>query len=389
MSALARCVGDADLAGRYWGRAPLLTRAAGGFADLLGPDDVDDLVASRALRTPFFRTVADGSGQPDPVRSVTAGNRRIGDVVDPDRLHAQRDAGATLVLQALHRLHPPVGAFCRELAEELGHPTQCNAYLTPGGQSQGFAWHHDTHDVLVLQVSGRKHWRVHAPVLPQPLSSQPRAGADLVGDDAEPVLDVVLEPGDCLYLPRGFVHAARTTDEASVHLTVGILTTTAFDVLGDALSLAAQEERFRASLPARPLDALPELLPDLLREAAAWLEKLPADEVAEVVRARLARAVPPEPLRPLAQAAAVDALAAHSRVRPRGGLPVTVTEDGERVVVAVPGKQVSLPVAAAPAVRRALAQPVRADDLVADGLTPEEGGVVLRRLLREGVLLPG
>lgn len=346
-------------------------------------------MAARSLRTPFFRTVAEGSGLADPVRTVTAGNRRIGDVVDPDRLHGQQDQGATLVLQALHRLHPPVGAFCRDLAEELGHPTQCNAYLTPGGRSQGFVWHHDTHDVLVLQVSGRKHWRVHAPVLTQPLSSQPRAGADLVPDGAEPVLDAVLEPGDCLYLPRGFVHAARTTDEASVHLTVGILSTTAYDVLSDALSLAAQQERFRESLPVQPLDALPELLPQLLRDAASWLGQLPPEQVAAVVRARLARAVPPEPLRPLAQAAAVAGLAPGGCVRPRRGLPVTVTEEAERVVLVLPDKQVSLPGRAAAAVRRALAQPVRAEDLAVDGLSPEEGVVVLRRLLREGVLLPG
>ena len=81
------------------------------------------------------------------------------------------------MLQSLHRMHPPVVRFCRELATELGHQTQCNAYVTPGGNAQGFDFHHDTHDVFVLQVSGRKRWIVHEPVLELPLPSQPRAGA--------------------------------------------------------------------------------------------------------------------------------------------------------------------------------------------------------------------
>jgi ribosomal protein L16 Arg81 hydroxylase len=52
-----------------------------------------------------------------------------------------------------------------------------------------------------------------------------------VPDGAEPLLDVELEAGDALYLPRGYVHAALTTDVDSVHLTIGVLSTTWYDVL--------------------------------------------------------------------------------------------------------------------------------------------------------------
>ena len=47
--------------------------------------------------------------------------------------------GATLVLQSLHRIHPPLVRFCRALAYELGHPTQCNAYVTPAQNHLYFA----------------------------------------------------------------------------------------------------------------------------------------------------------------------------------------------------------------------------------------------------------
>ncbi|MDP9435156.1 MAG: cupin domain-containing protein, partial [Actinomycetota bacterium] len=299
--ALARCtaVPAEVFAAEHWSRTPLLTRAKelpAPYDDLLSVADVDELVAERALRQPFFRTVRSGGGLRAPVRAVTAGDRRIGDLVDAEGLRAQYDGGATLVLQSLHRLHPPVGRFCRALAAELGHATQCNAYVTPAGDAQGFDFHHDTHDVFVLQVAGRKHWIVHEPVLRLPLPSQSRSGADLVPDGAEPLLDVELEAGDCLYLPRGYVHAALTTEDHSVHLTVGVLSTTWYDVLSDTLTLAREQEAFRDALPLQPQESLAVDLPGVLRAAADWLAALAPEQVRELVEQRLARAVPPEPV---------------------------------------------------------------------------------------------
>ena len=392
-SALARCtsVDAAAFAADHWSRTPLLSRAKelpAPFDDLLSVADVDELVADRALRTPFFRTVSEGGGLPVPVRTVTAGARRIGDLVDGDALSAQHADGATLVLQSVHRMHPPVARFCRALAAELGHATQCNAYITPAGEHQGFDFHHDTHDVFVLQVSGRKRWIVHEPVVRLPLSSQPQAGAHLVADGAEPLLDVELEAGDALYLPRGYVHAALTTDEHSVHLTVGVLSTTWHDVLTDVVALAGREESFRDALPVQPADGLAEALPDLLRRTAAWLEELPPADVEDVVRRRLDRAVPVEPLPLLATAAALRSLAPSTPLRPRQGLHVEVRVDGTSLVLSLPGKTVTLPAFVEPAVRRLLDGPCTPADLLLGGLDEAGALVLARRLLREGAVLP-
>ena len=390
-SALARAVSvDAGtFAADHWSRTPLLSRAKQlpqPFDDLLSPGDVDELVADRALRTPFFRTVREGGGLPLPTRTVTAGARRIGDLVDPEALAAQYADGATLVLQSVHRLHPPVARFCRELAAELGHPTQCNAYLTPGGQHQGFDYHHDTHDVFVLQVSGRKRWIVHEPVVRLPLASQPQAGAHLVPDGAEPLLDVELEAGDALYLPRGYVHAALTTDEDSVHLTVGVLSTTWYDVLTDVVGLAGQEEAVRDALPVRPAARLGELLPAFLRRTADWLDALPAEEVERVAARRVARSVPVEPVSLLATAAAVRHLSPGTALRPRRGLATAVRVEGEQAVLTAPGRTLRLPAFTEPGLRRLLDGPCTPADL--PGLDEESALVLARRLLREGLVLP-
>ena len=391
VSALARCaaVDAATFAAEHWSRTPLLSRAKElprPFDDLLSTADVDELVADRALRTPFFRTVREGGGLPVPTRTVTAGSRRIGDLVDPEALAAQYADGATLVLQSVHRMHPPVARFCRELAAELGHPTQCNAYLTPGGEHQGFDFHHDTHDVFVLQVSGRKRWIVHEPVLRLPLPSQAQSGPHLVPEGAEPLLDVELEPGDALYLPRGYVHAAVTTDVDSVHLTVGVLSTTWYDVLADVARLAGEQEEFRQALPVQPAESLPAALPEFLRRAASWLESLTPEQVAEAVSPRLVRAAPVEPVQLLATAAAVRALEPSTAVRPRAGLGVTVSVDGGSAVLRAGGRTLTMPAFTEPALRRLLAGPCTPGEL--PDLDEESALVLVRRLLREGIVLP-
>ena len=74
--------------------------------------------------------------------------------------------------------------------------------------AQGFAPQHNDVDVFVMQLEGYKRWRVCAPfgkgeTLPRESSRD--YGDDEVEERGEEVLDldVVLGPGDVLYLPCG------------------------------------------------------------------------------------------------------------------------------------------------------------------------------------------
>jgi ribosomal protein L16 Arg81 hydroxylase len=258
--ALARCVGDPEAFARdAWGREPLLSRAEElpePFTDLLSADAVDELVSTRGLRTPFLRVARAGSTLANREFTAPGGvGAGIADQVSDDRLTALFADGATMVLQALHRTWPPVVHFSAELAAELGHPVQVNAYVTPP-QSQGFSDHYDVHDVFVLQVEGEKRWLVRPPVHAAPLRDQPWTDrrADVArAAGQEPLVDVVLRPGDCLYLPRGFLHAATALGGVSTHLTVGVHTwtrhTLAEEVVQVVLERLAQDADVRASLP--------------------------------------------------------------------------------------------------------------------------------------------
>ena len=166
--------------------------------------------------------------------------------IDVPRALTAFASGATVVLQALHHTHPPLAAFCRLLEAELEQPVQANAYFTPRG-SQGLPVHHDTHDVFCLQVAGRKRWLVYEPALELPLRDQ-RYRPEL-GEPGEPMLDLVLEPGDTLYMPRGWLHQALTSDEDSLHLTIGVSVYTWLDALRAALDECADELAVRRSVP--------------------------------------------------------------------------------------------------------------------------------------------
>ena len=165
-----------------------------------------------------------------------------------ERVAAEFERGATVVLQALHVHHPPLARFCRQLERELGHPVQANSYYTPPS-AQGFKVHHDTHDVFCLQVAGEKLWLVYPPVLELPLRSQKYTPE--MGEPGDPVLDVTMQAGDTLYLPRGWLHEARTSDTASLHLTIGVSVSTWLGALQAALKEAAAEEvDLRRGVPA-------------------------------------------------------------------------------------------------------------------------------------------
>lgn len=301
----ARCTGLARVTDlgpedleRSWGREPRHVPAAAlptPFDDLLTTRDVDDLLSRRGLRTPFLRVARDGHTLADAEFTRGGGvGAGVTDQLDDTALLRLFAEGHTLVLQGLHRTHPPVLELAQDLAADLGHPVQVNAYVTPPS-SRGFAAHYDVHDVFVLQTAGEKRWRLHAPVQPHPLRDQPwqdRRPAVEQAATGEPHLEVTLRPGDVLYVPRGWLHSATALGGVSTHLTVGIhvwhrghLAEAVLDAA--RRGLAAQESQ-RTSL--RPgVDVTdPEAIADDLAAVREALLQAVADVDASAVAARLA-----------------------------------------------------------------------------------------------------
>lgn len=392
-SALARLVcSDLTAFEAAWGRRHLLTHGDG-FDDLLDLAAIDELLSTRGLRTPFLRVAKDGRTLPE--RSFTSGGgvgAAITDQLDDARLAAQFADGATIVLQGLHRTWAPIAEFVRDLAADLGHPVQANAYITPP-QSQGFSAHYDVHDVFVLQLSGEKRWVIHEPVLQWPMRDEPwEAGGrrDLVARAAEgePALDVVLRPGDCLYLPRGYLHAATALGGVSAHLTLGIHTWTRHHLATDVMRLAlARAADLRAPLAAGLDVSDPAALADdaaTVRAAlVAAIEQISDADLAAALGRRADDSGRPEPVSPLAQAAAARDLTPETVVRVREHLRLRRidVEDGLRLLGR--GVDVTLDPSTAPLLDVVLdGSPHRVSDL------PDDAAEPVRRLLVATVLVP-
>ncbi|MDQ3733971.1 MAG: cupin domain-containing protein [Actinomycetota bacterium] len=343
--ALRRCVNvePTDFAADYWSRRALISLASTlprDFTDLLDVDAVDELLSRRGVRTPFLRVAKAGTIR--PAASYTRGGGAGADVADQvadDKVLDLLADGNTLVLQGLHRLWPPLIDFAAALRAEIAHPVQVNAYVTPRS-SQGFAHHYDIHDVFVLQVSGAKRWQIHEPVFPDPLRTQPwtdRQAAVQQASTGTPLINVVLEPGDALYLPRGYVHGAQAMDGVSLHLTVGVHSVTRFAIVDSLLAEAAAEPALRSSLPLGLDLADPEAVADEVRATIAalivWLERFDPNSPAEGLRREIWGRNRPAPLAPIRTATALSALDEQSVITLRPYLDLYWAADGARLRV--------------------------------------------------------
>ena len=349
----------------------------GRFDDLLTVDDVERLVSTPATRFPAFRLVKAGeelkpndyttdvSWRPIPFRAAS----------DVARIWSLFADGATIVAQALHLHWEPLAVFCRDLERTLEHPTQANAYYTPRS-AQGLPVHHDTHDVLCLQVSGTKRWRVHEPVLELPLRDQ-RYSREL-GAPGAAVLDVTLAAGDTLYLPRGWLHEALTSDDHSLHLTIGINVYTWLDAVRAAADACASDAAFRRGVTGGG---------DAAHVLHALARRLEPAHVARERRARLVRSRRPILFDQARQIDALDTLEPSSTVERRPTVLFDLERGGETVVLVFEGKRVVVPARARDELEALAAAdaPTRLSDLPGR-LNGDARLVLARRLVREGFL---
>lgn len=293
---------------------------------------------------------------------------------DIDRVAAEWERGATIVLQGLHLHRPALGAFSRSLERTLGDPVQVNAYYTPRS-AQGLPVHHDTHDVFVLQVAGAKRWLVYPPAFELPLKDQKYSPE--MGEPGAATHDLALQPGDMLYLPRGWLHEALTSESDSLHLTVGVNVVTWLEAFRAALDECGGELGFRRSI--RSGDA-----GNLVDALAARLGR---EDVARRAEEKLVRTRRPLREGQLSQLRALDELDVETALERRPTVLARLAERNGSVVLAFEGKELAFPAHAGAVIRALLEldEPFTAGEL--PGSLDDDGRLVLiRRLVREGLV---
>jgi ribosomal protein L16 Arg81 hydroxylase len=261
LSSLVAPVADEEFRSRYWERQPLVVHRKDPdyYHGLFGLEDFEEAIT----RSPDYVKLANAATNKNVSYKgvVTEGLEAVlGDM----------RAGGTLVLDQLHHREPKLGLLCRVLAAELGHRFQTNLYLTPSN-GKGFTPHWDNHDVFILQTVGSKNWKIE-----KQRRGLPSKGETIGDEDRELRGDLhsfILEQGDLIYIPRGFVHAAECGSEPSLHITLGVTGAFWEDLLYAAVKAATlQDERLRHALPLgfvqAPDDAMVKRLRGVFRELA-------------------------------------------------------------------------------------------------------------------------
>jgi ribosomal protein L16 Arg81 hydroxylase len=133
-------------------------------------------------------------------------------------------AGASLIANDVLSIHEPLMRIGETLSRTFAASIGANIYCSFRGV-QAFGTHFDNHDVIVIQTGGTKVWNLYASRADNPIENFP-------DDDATRrwfeqtrgalMQQVTMQPGDVLYLPRGWYHDALATDGPSLHVTFAI-----------------------------------------------------------------------------------------------------------------------------------------------------------------------
>lgn len=368
---------------QYWDTEPLVIRRERPeyYRSLLSLDEIDRVLTTLDLRYP--NVVLKNAARDLEAEDYTTN----GDNLDVAKVYQLFTEGSTVTLAYLDTVIPSLTAFCRGLESEFSCPFQANVYLTPPG-SQGAKIHYDTHDVFVLQIEGSKHWTLFGTPVESPLRNQDFDAAEHA--PGAPSVEFELCAGDAAYIPRGCVHEARSADNVSLHITVGVLAYTWADFLIECVADAClRDAAFRKSLPpgfarngfaAEQAQAMFGRLVQRLSEHAA------TDKILDRFVDDFLSSCPPLLRGQMAQVAALDRLQIESVVGARPHVIARIQTNADSVSVRCFGRKIIFPLEAADAVQFALCRDRFAVKDLPGELDSAGKLTLARRLIREGLL---
>lgn len=173
----------------YWGKKPVVIKK--GFVDFVDPISPEELAGLAMEEEVESRLVSCANGQWSAEFGPFESFGHLG------------EDHWSLLIQAVNHWHQEAA----QLVEPFKALPQWQfddlmiSYATP---SSGVGPHIDNYDVFIIQGQGKRNWKVGDR---NPKYKQFSAHSALLHVEAyEPIIDVILEVGDILYLPTGFPH---------------------------------------------------------------------------------------------------------------------------------------------------------------------------------------
>lgn len=370
----------------HWEQRALLVRGSGnpGLGELsrtlFSFDHVDQILSVGGPRFRDFIRMSKG-GHPIPRDDYSI--VRTDGLVDfnVEKVLSLYADGATITINRAHQCSSELAALCSDLSRELRAHVSANVYITPPN-SQGFAVHSDTHDVFLLQVEGRKRWRIQETLEYLATPRNPNVTSDPVAAGAWSQFDLVV--GDAVYMPRGLLHEGTSNDSHSMHITLGIHPYTWADLVRDVLSCAeATETVLRQAVRPSPVD-----FDTTLRAVTAGLTThlSSADSVQSVLSVNTRQYDAESHRGRFRRLTDRRSITLATPIRARRGSDTQLERSDDEVVLTIGTKSLAFPPYVSPHLRQILESARVTGEELPQDLDDDGKLTLLRRLLSEGVL---
>ena len=130
--------------------------------------------------------------------------------------------GDTLMMDSVDIFDKNVRELTKFLADSFTTQVTSNLYYT-FKNNVGINLHFDQHDVLALQVHGKKKWNFVKNIVGDSSNRVDLSQKPVLNSDSVEVYSVDLEEGEFLFIPKGIWHYTETNHEySSLHLAFGL-----------------------------------------------------------------------------------------------------------------------------------------------------------------------
>ncbi|GIW22057.1 MAG: hypothetical protein KatS3mg068_1064 [Candidatus Sericytochromatia bacterium] len=173
------------------------------------------------------------------------------DIIGRDNLRKFLLNGFTLKLDIIEYLDKDLSQFVNSLKKEFLTDIKINLYSSyPDENKDAFAAHIDNYDIFIIHLEGNKKWYIadittdydyRKHIKYKLMEYEEKKWDKWISNKKLPSLDnffeknksifkeYILEPGDILYIPKGFVHKVIPIYKPSLHLTIGFTSISAMD----------------------------------------------------------------------------------------------------------------------------------------------------------------
>jgi hypothetical protein len=166
-----------------------------------------------------------------------------GTEVDTAKILSYMSTGFSLVVTTIEKHAAHLKTLCANIRSALREQIKMGVIVTTG-KGGAYKLHYDPEDLIILQVEGKKRWKIFGPPVVNPL----QGAAQNPPPEDKLLFDEFLEEGDFLFVPAGNWHRCENQSERSLHLGIFFQPPRGVDVIKALTSKLLDDDKFRVPL---------------------------------------------------------------------------------------------------------------------------------------------